>query len=1734
MQKVKRFHLIMIVAVAFVLSAAVASASSPAGPMSREASEQPSASQSSAEATGASETLLPSGSVLVIGGQVSSLPVATAFLKDSHTGALTQIPGKLNYARSWHTATLMPDGTVLVLGGVGTANSIVSQAEVFDPVSETFSEVPTVGLTPRAYHSATLLTDGRVLIAGGADAAGADLQLDLWDFRAGQTKTLTVELPSALNRHTATLLPDGTVLLWGGIDDLGNALNNGVIVDPRTSSIQLEATAPANSLQPPQLEESIPPDGAKAVPLNVLLALRFSESLDVSTVNTSNISLTASQGSSVAVKVVPAENGRLAFINPQAPLLSDTIYTLSLQNLADPTGQALPSTTIEFATVESVSGAAGTGNTGSGLESPWLTLPPLTAPPGVTALAAQVLKLNGAPLPHVLLQLDSTDSKSVYTDKTGRFLMPGITAGHHVMYIEAETANSKTQVYGLYRVGVDITAGRTNVLNYTIWMTPLDTQHVVTFPSPTTSEVVVTNPEIPSLELHIPANTVVVDAWGRVINHLGITPIPMNQPPFPLKAGVVFPVYFTIQPGGASFVTTSTAWTPAESSPKGAQIRYQNYPNAAAGAKFDFWNYDPFQKGWYVYGRGRVSNDRTTIIPDNGTQIWSFDGAMVSLPGNAPPTGPKPGNPTDGEPVDLQTGLFIYTKTDLVLSDVIPLVLTRTYRQDDAVSRAFGIGASMQYDMFLVGDSNVFPEGYTYQDLVLADGGRVHFTRISPCDASGYCDYTNAVYAATSLPGEWYGATLAYQSNDTWALTKKDGTFYLFPDSDGSGNPRLAAVIGMHDRYGNALTFARDGIGNLLKLTSPNGRWIQFTYDGVNRVTQAQDNMGRIVNYAYDSAGRLHTATDANGGVTAYTYDGNDDMLTITDPRNITYLTNSYDVNDRVSQQIQGDGGNFYFTYALDGNGNVTQTTVTDPRQYIRQVAFNSDGWMVSDTRAVGRPEQQTVTYNRQQSSGLILSATDALNRQTAYTYDSMGNTTGVTRLAGTQNAVTTNFTYEPTYNQLTSIVDPLGHTTSLTRDSHSNAIAITDPLGNSYTIAYNSAGQATSVTDPIGNAVQLAYNGGDLVGITDPLGRTVSRFVDAAGRVGSVTDPLGNITKYAYDPLNEITSITDPVGNQSVFTYDGNGNLLTVTDANQNQTVYTYNNMDRIQTRQDPLKNVESYQYDLAGILSTFTDRRGKVTTYSYDGLNRRIFTGFGTQSGPSYESTINYTYDLGNRLTMTVDSSTGTIAHGFDGLNRLTSEVTPQGSVNYTYDAAGRRQTMTVAGQPVVNYTFDAGNGLTQLSQGTNNVAFVYDADRRRSSLTLPNAVVVNYSYDAASQLTGINYQSGAAELGNLAYTYDLAGRRVGSTGSLAHTLLPAAVSSAAYNANNQLTNWNGTSLSYDADGNMTGNGGQSFVWNARNQLVSFNGLSFQYDAFGRRTMNAAGTGFLYDGANAVQELTGSTVTANILAGGVDENFLRTDAGGSWDFLSDALGSTVALTDSTGTVQTQYSYEPFGNTTSSGLSASNPAQYTGQDNDGTGLYFYRSRYYSPAMGRFISEDPIGFAGGQANLYAYVGDSPLSFVDPFGMDKNPGPPQPPPNGPNPNPNPNPNPIPPCLTTILPCSQPPDTGPVPSHNPPQNPCPPGVDCISNDPGPQQPPKSPWTFEEAFNWCFSSLGALGPGYSPDNSTAPYVYGPNPRGRMVPLNDDGAGGGNALSGAVGILGDIGSCINSLMSE
>jgi RHS repeat-associated protein len=1545
---------------------------------------------------GQSATLLPDGNWLLLGGVGSDgTPLADGYIRNGQNGALAELGTHLQFARAWHAAAVLPNGQILIHGGTGSDGQVVTVVELFDPVKQTFSVIQGTGPIPRTHHTATVLTNGIMLLAGGVGADGSPVrELEEWSFQSGVTRVVSALLKHARENHTAYLLADGTVLLWGGSNPSEGALKYGEVFDPGTETTLTETNPPPNvdSTASPTMEISIPETGDDQASVNVFVAIRFSKSLAVSSINAQTIQLTSPQGQ-VSGTVIPTEQGMLAFLIPSQPLASGTKYQVTLDGLADANGLALPEQEISFQTAGGDNGTGtpapvlpitiGTSSVGTdsrGVPTP-PAIPPLEAPAGVTAVSGRVLQLNGIPLSGVLLQVDS---QKAYSDATGRFLVNGVTSGHRVLIIDGEQAGPQGVFYGIYQVGVDTIAGQTNVLKYTIWMTEIDKAHEIAIPSPTTGETVVSSPAIPGLELHLPANTVLRDLHGNVVTQLGITSIPVKQPPFPLPIGVKVPIYFTIQPGGAYLDTGSGQWS------KGAQLYYPNIHHAPPGTAFDFWNYDPTAKGWYRYGVGKVSQDGKQIVPEPGVEIYELTGAMVASPGFAPYVRPHPADPNGGggDPVDLETGLFVYNKTDLVVSDLMPISLSRTYRQNDWQTRSFGVGASNAYDIFLVSNTTcgalAQPGCYQDAELILPDGSQVQYLRTSP----GYHWY-DAVFQTLTTPTEFYGSQITWNGAG-WNLTMKDATIYQFPDGENATNSQQAALTAIFDRYGNKLSITRLSNGTMSYISTPNSRWMQFTSDSSGRITGATDNIGRSVGYVYDANGNLIQFTDANGGVTKYTYGTSSQMTAIQDPRGITYLANIYDANQRLIRQVQGDGSSFQFVYITDpDSGQVVETDVTDPLGHVRKVAFNVNGFTQTDTTAAGLPEQQTSTFNWDITTNLLQSLVDPLGRQISYSYDALGNTASVTFLAGTAFATTTSLTYEPIFSQITSIVDPLQHVTTFRYDNLGNLTGITDPIGDQTTYSYKPTGQLQTASDALLNTLQFGYDGGDLVSITDALNYSTQIFVDGAGRRASITNPSGFTRRWTYDANDHVLSVTDSQKGVTSFSYDGNGNMTSITDALSHVNTFSYDFMNRPAGYQDARGFAEAYSYDADGNVVQFTDRRGKIAAFSFDGQHRMIFAGYG-KSGGTYDNTTSYSYDAAGRFTHIVNSESGTMSPTFDGMNQLISETTPNGIVAYTYDASGQRNSMTVSGQPTVNYSYDNASRLAGIQQGSASVSFLYDSNDRPKSITLPNGVTAAYSYDNNSQITGITYASGTLNLGNLNYTYDATGRRTNVGGSLATTGLPLPVGNATYNELNQLTQWGTANLFYDANGNMLSDGTDGYVWDSRNHLTSvFSGATYEYDSYGRRIQKSVGgisTSYLYDGKNDVQELVGGVATANLLTGlAVDDFLSRTDSSGAASYIRDATGNTVGLANSSGVLQTAYTYDAFGTTNTNGTTSSNSHEYTGRDNDGNSLYFLRGRYYNPNLGRFIAEDPIGQAGG-LNQFAYVADDPLNLVDPEGL----------------------------------------------------------------------------------------------------------------------------------------------------
>jgi RHS repeat-associated protein len=242
---------------------------------------------------------------------------------------------------------------------------------------------------------------------------------------------------------------------------------------------------------------------------------------------------------------------------------------------------------------------------------------------------------------------------------------------------------------------------------------------------------------------------------------------------------------------------------------------------------------------------------------------------------------------------------------------------------------------------------------------------------------------------------------------------------------------------------------------------------------------------------------------------------------------------------------------------------------------------------------------------------------------------------------------------------------------------------------------------------------------------------------------------------------------------------------------------------------------------------------------------------------------------------------------------------------------------------------------------------------------------------------------------------------------------------VSGGTYDAANRQLTLGAKSMTYDFNGNLATltEGGQTttYTWDVRDRLTALSGpgltASFTYDAEDRRTTRTA-SGEMRQYQNEGVDVTRETVAgaeANYLSGGLDAPLARTTTGGAEHYLTDTLGSIVALTDAGGSVTTSYTYEAFGRATLTGGPTANRLTFTAREDDSTGLYYYRARYYHPGLQRFIAEDPIGLVAG-INFYQYVQNNPLTYVDPLGLQQYPPWPLPPsgiPGGPwrwSPNP----------------------------------------------------------------------------------------------------------------------------------
>jgi len=1068
--------------------------------------------------------------------------------------------------------------------------------------------------------------------------------------------------------------------------------------------------------------------------------------------------------------------------------------------------------------------------------------------------------------------------------------------------------------------------------------------------------------------------------------------LPDNMP----SNGMVMPFIVAFQPANA------TASQPVA-------VDFPNLLNIPPGGSATLMTLDPTHGYMVSYGTGSVSADASRIVPDadpaHGGHLYGlvhFDWHGPTAP-PPPPTGPGPcgstccaggaggagggGGPEGGDPIDLSSGLQVVRATDIVVNgERGSISFNRVFRSMDTNAGPFGIGTNNNYS-HLLNVANFFRGTCKCITLVMPDGNQFLFTQ------TGTNTFTNATVPSL------IGSQITIPSSGTYNLRWKDGSVYQFTSI---GGPLLAYLTSIADRNGNTTTLVRGNNSQpsqITQIVDPVGRALTLTYDSSNRITQISDPISRTVQYTYNAQGMLATVTNAAGGVTTYAYDSSNNLIKTTDARGVVVMQDTYDSNGRVIQQIQADGGVINFAYTLLNSlvptSPVLQTLVTDALGNQTTYRFDPTQNLLNVTDPTG--QVRVFTHSLQQNN-LVTSITgggtcpvcqNPGSGDITFTYDSMGNIlTRTDSLGGT-----TTYTYDPVFGQITSTTDPLGHVYKNTYDASGNKLSSTDPDGNTTTYTYNSFGQLVQQTDALGGKTTHAYDSfGNEVSSTNALGNTRTYVYDAVSRFIQGTDPLGRATTLTYDALDRLLSRKDALGHTSAATYDAIGNITSFTDESGNKSAYTFNAMGRLQSKTDPRGKAETYTYDFDGNVIKFVDRIGQTSTFTFDAMNRLIKESY--QDG----STVKRSLDARGRLLEVIDSAGGTFDFAYDADGRMTSSSTPFGTTQDSYDAAGKVTSSQVSGQAAVTYSYDAAGNLLNASQATTSAALTYDARNRLTSIARPNSVSSLYTYDAMRDLLTLTHSGGQGVQFPLKYTYDAVNNRSTYTSNFSQ---PQPVTN-SFDTDNRLTSGGGTSYIYDDNGALTSStdstGTTSYTWDSRHRLNSIsapNGqkTTFLYDFEGNLiqqtdagpTLNLTQSFVLDDLTNVAYVSRSNGDSVSVLAGrSIDQDLAVTHASGNVEYkLGDAMNSTQATVDQNGGLVSSFAYDPFGKTTTT---STYPFQYTGRVPVTPSLYYYRARYYCPAVGRFISEDPLGQISGDSLLYRYGSNNPVNHTDPSGL----------------------------------------------------------------------------------------------------------------------------------------------------
>lgn len=899
--------------------------------------------------------------------------------------------------------------------------------------------------------------------------------------------------------------------------------------------------------------------------------------------------------------------------------------------------------------------------------------------------------------------------------------------------------------------------------------------------------------------------------------------------------------------------------------------------------------------------------------------------------------------------------------------------------------------------------------------------------------------------------------TFAYAGDDLTTITDTVGRVVTL-SYDGAGrltglSDPLARTVGygydlasrlatVTDLRGGVTTYAYDAEGRLASISDPNGHpVVRNTYDADGRIIEQLDALDELTTFGWDPVTLTSTMTDARGGewvdvylgaalveqrdpldnATTYAYDAEFNRTTVTDPRGHT-TTMTYDdagnLLTRTAPPPLSYGETFTYTDRHD------LASHTNGRGHTTTYEYDAAGNLV---RIVAPGSTETVYARDPAGTGLLTTSTDPRDKTTTYAYDADANLVSITSPEGRQ----TTMDYDGA-GRLTSSVDPRGNepgadpadfTTAVALDEGDLPTTVTDPLGNTIVTAHDAVGKRISVTDPLNETTVYAYDDANrLRGVTDAHGETTGYAYDAVGNLVTRSDANAHVTSFEYDLAGRMTATRDPLDHEWVLTYDAAGNLLTRTDAKDQTTTYTYDALNRPTAADyaDPGTPDVGYVYDANGNLTQLTDGAG-AEAYTYDQLDRLTAVARGSDA-------FGYAYDpAGNLISRTYpDATVMAYAYGDDGL--MTSAAVGTQTTTYAYDAAGNpTQTATPDGV-TAHHAFDEAGRLLEVANLTasgtlSRFTYGLDAAGRRTSVTTSEGAT-GYEYDALGRLTEACYGACPGEpavptLPCLActgsalqrptpagppnpadtfvrYTYDPVSNRLSEENHLGTT-------TSAYDAADRLTGLTPPgspteTYAYDANGNQTAAGADSFVWNATDRIVSatVDGTSwtYAYAGDGRRlsaTSASAITDYTWDInfglPQLVLETTGSATRRYTY--GLDLIGLHDGSASSY-LHTDGLGSVVDVTDAAGASMAWSEYAPFGTARLSATTPSapaNPFAFTGEYLDTTGLYHLRARQYDPSSGRFLSTDPVAPAleDPYVGSYVYVRNTPLNAVDPSG-----------------------------------------------------------------------------------------------------------------------------------------------------